>query len=169
MADIKIRNIEPTDPQIISAAFDRIGWNKSIEQYQKYYEESQTGDRDVIVATHGTDFLGYGTIVWTPQYIPFKEKNIPEIQDLNVLPAFRRKGVASLIMNEAELRISKRTNVAGLGVGLIADYGSAQRMYVNRGYIPDGNGITYNYQVISYGDTVLCDDDLVLWFTKKLN
>ena len=33
------------------------------------------------------------------------------------------------------------TDVIYLGVGLHSGYGSAQRMYVKRGYIPDGSGV----------------------------
>lgn len=38
-----------------------------------------------------------------------------------------------------------------------------------RGYLPDGLGITYNYNRVDYNYKVSMDDDLVLWFTKKLN
>ena len=56
----------------------------------------------------------------------------------------------------------------GIGVGLSRDYGAAQRLYIKRGYVPDGRGVTYNYLPVMAGSKVLVDDDLVLWFTKKL-
>jgi hypothetical protein len=34
-------------------------------------------------------------------------------------------------------------NRVGLGVELCADYGPAQMLYIKKGYIPDGNGVTY--------------------------
>lgn len=43
------------------------------------------------------------------------------------------------------------------------------RLYVKRAYIPDGHGATYNYKYVTPGKEYLLDDDLVLWFTKKLN
>lgn len=52
-------------------------------------------------------------------------------------------------------------------MGLYPDYGSAQRIYVQRGYIPDGMGVTYNYERVSPGESVRLDDDLVLWFVKE--
>lgn len=160
--------MEPDDPSRIAAAFAKIGWNKTEEQYSRYYEESQSGERDVLVATINGEFAGYGTIVWEPDYCSFRQNGIPEIQDLNVLPEQRRKGVATKIMDEAEKRIAQRCEIAGLGVGLLPDYGAAQRMYVLRGYVPDSKGLTYDKKVVAYGDKVACDDDLVLWFTKKL-
>ena len=55
-----------------------------------------------------------------------------------------------------------------LDVGLHSGYGSAQRMYVKRGYIPDGSGVWYRDKVCPcYADCVN-DDDLVLCLSKKL-
>lgn len=34
-----------------------------------------------------------------------------------------------------------------LGVGLHSGYGAAQRMYVLRGYVPDGSGVWYEGRV----------------------
>ncbi|MGI4775446.1 MAG: hypothetical protein ACRYE9_00700 [Janthinobacterium lividum] len=64
-------------------------------------------------------------------------------------------------------------NDVGLGVGLYVGmdggYGSAQRLYIRRGYIPDGKGITYKYQYVDYEISIPNDDDLNLWLIKKLS
>ncbi len=65
---------------------------------------------------------------------------IPEIQDLNVLPPFRRKGIATMLLDRAEAEVACRSDVVGIGVGLHPGYNDAQRLYVKRGYIPDGLG-----------------------------
>jgi hypothetical protein len=70
-------------------------------------------------------------------------------------------------MDEAEKRIFERAETVGLGVGLYADYGNAQRLYVLRGYIPDGRGLTHQNQPVKPGNDVFVDDDLVLYFTKE--
>ena len=36
-------------------------------------------------------------------------------------------------------------------------------------YIPDGKGVTYNYEPTIPGNSYALDDDLVLWFTKALS
>jgi hypothetical protein len=41
-------------------------------------------------------------------------------------------------------------------------------MYVRRGYIPDGRGITYKWEPVTGGQQVRADDDLVLWLVKRL-
>lgn len=56
----------------------------------------------------------------------------------------------------------------GLGVGLYADYGAAQRLYVRRGYMPDGAGLTWNNEPAEAGAMVRVDDDLLLWLHKPL-
>ena len=120
----------------------------------------------------GDEFAGYVTLKWQSQYPSFKEQRILEIMDLNVLPGFRKMGVGSLLLDTAEKEAATRNKVVGIGVGLYAGedggYGAAQRLYVKRGYNPDGKGVTYNYQPTIPGNSYPLDDDLVLWFTKKL-
>ena len=48
---------------------------------------------------------------------------------------------------------------------MTADYGSAQRMYVKRGYVPDGRGLVTHGEFVTYGEPAIVDDDLVLYFT----
>ena len=48
------------------------------------------------------------------------------------------------------------------------DYGAAQRLYVQRGYVPDGRGVTYGYRTLCPGEETRIDDDLALWFTREL-
>lgn len=152
----------------ISAAFAALGWDKPASQYEGYLEQQQRGERVALVAWHEDRFVGYVTIVWGADYAPFRDAGIPEIADFNVLPDVRRQGIGSRLMDEAERRIKERSQVAGIGVGLFADYGAAQRLYVKRGYIPDGRGIVAHERRVSWGDSVIVDDDLVLYLTKTL-
>lgn len=166
--DILIRDMKKEDSKIISDAFKLQGWNKPVEQYENYFKATENKKRDVIISELEGEFVGYLTIVWNSQYTQFKEKGIPEIVDLNVLIKHRNKGVASKLIDEAEERISKRSYYSGIGVGLIPDYGSAQRLYVKRGYIPDGNGVWAHGNFINYGTEVIMDDDVALYLIKKL-
>ena len=129
------------DIQPIADAFSKLGWNKPIAQYQRYLLEQKSGHRTVYVAYIDKDFAGYLTINWRTDYPPFRTANIPEIQDFNVLPQFRRRRIGTCLMDAAEQKIAERGPVAGIGVGMYSDYGAAQRMYVLRGYVPDGRGL----------------------------
>lgn len=167
---LNIRDLAQADIRIIAEAFRAIGWNKTEAQYQKYLEERNRNIRDTLVAFHDGEFAGYVTIKWNPDYPPFHSGKIPEISDLNVLPKFRKRGIASQLIAEAEKRIaSKAYSTCGIGVGMTADYGAAQRLYVKLGYIPDGRGLSHRGTQVHYGDETIVDDDLVLWFTKTWN
>jgi len=169
-----IRTLEPAEIAPIAAAFAELGWDKPASQYEKYLSEQEAGHRVVLVAWAGLqhlqtlEFAGYVTIFWQSHYPPFREQDIPEIVDFNVLPKFRRQGIGAVLMDEAEKRVAARSALVGLGVGMTADYGAAQRMYAKRGYIPDGRGLHSRGQPVQYGQSVSVDDDLVLYFTKLL-
>lgn len=165
---LTIRLLERHDVEPIAAAFAAIGWDKPASQYEQYLAEQQANERVVLVALIDGDFAGYVTIVWHSHYPPFAAANIPEVVDFNVLPHYRRRGIGSRLMDEAERRIGARSPVAGIGVGLYPDYGAAQRMYVLRGYIPDGRGVAYDGQQVRPGQAVPVDDSLALFFTKAL-
>ena len=53
-----------------------------------------------------------------------------------------------------------------LGVGLHSDYGAAQRMYVKRGYIPDGSGVWHGNKNLAPYENCVNDDDLNMFFIK---
>jgi len=166
---LTIRRLEAQDAEIIAAAFQQIGWNKPIARYETYLAQQVSGQRSVFVAFWEQTFAGYLTINWHSEYPPFRDQNIPEIQDFNVLPQLQRRGIGTSLMDEAEQLIARRSSIAGIGVGLYADYGPAQRLYILRGYVPDGKGLVYGHQVVAPGGHVVADDDLVLYLTKALD
>ncbi len=165
---IKIRLLEEQDICKIVAKFRENDWIKPALTFETYLEEQQLGERIAWVAECNSEFAGYVTLKWCSEYKSFQDKNIPEVMDLNVLPKFRNRGVGSVLLETAEKEAEKRNDAVGLGVGLYADYGNAQKLYVKRGYVPDGCGITYKYQCVNPDATVQLDDDLVLWLIKKL-
>jgi ribosomal protein S18 acetylase RimI-like enzyme len=165
---LTIRNLRIEDAEVISSAFYELGWDKPVTQYEKYFRRQESGDIVVFVAEVDSAFTGYVTVVWHSGYSSFAEKGIPEISDLNVLPAFRRRGIASALMDSAEAKIAERGSVAGIGVGMTPDYGAAQKMYVLRGYVPDGRGLTQNFDPVRYKQPIVVDGSTVLWFTKDL-
>ena len=106
-------------------------------------------------------------LVYSSDYSFFRENNIPEIQNFDVVPPLRRRGVGSQLLHRIEQFAFRRYDVIGIGFGLYADYGMAQRRYVKRGYIPDGRGVMFHNQPVRPGDYVLVDDDLVLFLIKS--
>jgi GNAT superfamily N-acetyltransferase len=166
--NLQIRFLEAHDISPIADAFAALGWDKPASQYEGYLAEQTAGERPVLVAYLDGTFAGYVTVKWRSHYPAFAEANIPEIADFNVLPQFQRRGIGTRLMDEAERLIAERSPVAGIGVGMIASYGAAQRLYVLRGYVPDGAGVTYFDKAVEYLDPIAADHDLVLYFTKTL-
>jgi ribosomal protein S18 acetylase RimI-like enzyme len=165
-----IMPLRETDIPLLVAAFTSLGWpGKDTEQYLRYLDEQERDIRPVRVAWVDGKFAGYVTVRWQGHYEPFRAAGIPEIQDLNVMPEFRRRGIATAMMDEAEALIGTRSRIVGLGVGLYADYGPAQAMYARRGYVPDARGVVYAYEPIEPGSQVRLDDDLNLMMTLNLD
>jgi GNAT superfamily N-acetyltransferase len=117
--NIKLRLLQAEDIEQISGAFQAIGWNKPAVLYQRYLLEQEKEQRTVLVAFHEDRFCGYLTINWQSDYPPFRAENIPEIQDFNALPDFRRRGIGTQLMDAAEQRIARCSPVAGIGVGML--------------------------------------------------
>jgi GNAT superfamily N-acetyltransferase len=167
--DLHIRPMRPGDPVTMARAFAAIGWpSKSEPLFERYLGDQEGGGRDALLALSGDELAGYLTIDWRPTYPPLVAAGIPEIQDLNVLPAFRRQRIATRLLDRAEGLIAARARAVGLAVGLHPGYNAAQRLYVLRGYVPDGNGVTVGNHFAREGQTVVLDDEVVLHLIKHL-
>lgn len=163
-----IRAMGESDPELISAAFTAIGWHKPAALYRHYLAQQEDGLRLAFVAEWHGDFAGYVTLLWNSAYGPFADCQVPEIADLAVLPRHRRQGIGNALLERAESAASARSTVVGIGVGLYSDYGAAQRIYVRRGYLPDGRGIMYRNQPVEPGTAVRIDDDATLFLTRPV-
>jgi ribosomal protein S18 acetylase RimI-like enzyme len=164
---ITIKLLKAQDIPRMTSAPSFLNFNAPASYFEALLSAQERGERVVLVAHSGNKIAGFVTIRWKSDYPPFAEKSIPEINDLRVLPEFRRRGIATALVDEAEKRIFKRSKIAGIGVGLYADYGPAQRMYIRRGYVPDSRGISYKNQPVNPGHDVFVDDDLLLYFIKE--
>jgi len=129
--------------------------------------KDQKKDLMVVFVAHADDkYVGHAKVVWDSDYPHFSKDRVPEIQDLNVLPAYRNQGIGTAIINACETQAFTRSNVVGIGVGLHPGYNNAQKLYPKLGYIPDGHGVHYGNQPVVERQTYIFDDDLVLFFRK---
>jgi GNAT superfamily N-acetyltransferase len=163
-----IHLLESADIPQIAEAIEKLGWNKPASQYERYLADQIFDARAVYVAFVEGEFAGYLTICWTSTYPSFRSAKIPEIVDFNVLPKFRRQRIGTALLDKAESEIAQVSSVAGIGVGMTADYGAAQRLYILRGYIPDGRGLYQRNHYPAYGEQITVDDDLAIFLTKEL-
>ena len=141
------------------------------------WDRMLTGVRDetrlcVVAVDDGEEqgrILGICSLVFACDYAPFLKARIPEVNALDVLPNRRHEGIATAIIRHLEGRAKALGyKTIGIGTGLYADYGPAQRLYIHLGYVPDGRGITYGAKAVKPGDMVCIDDDATLWLTRDL-
>ena len=138
-------------------------------KWQQYYKEHQNHIRTVYLLENEGEIIGYGSLLKASDYSYFKESEIPEINDVWISENFRKKGFGKKLILHIESEARKRGySEIGLGVGLYADYGNAQKLYFQIGYKPNGKGITYKTVQVVPGEKYAIDDDLILWLTKKL-
>ncbi len=166
---MRIRPAKPGEADWLQEQFaSGLGWRKPEGYFEACLRRQRLGESILLLAVAKGAYLGHCHLVWASGYPGFRERGIPEIQDLNVVRSQRRRGLASRLIAEAEGRIAKRSRYAGIGFGLYADYGAAQRLYITRGYVPDGRGIHYQNQPVPPGQPCPVDDDLVLYLVKEL-
>ena len=123
-----------------------------------------------LIALRDHGVIGVVTIRWQSNYPGFRDHGIPLVHQFAVAGPFRRLGVATLLMDAAEdLARGRGIAILGITVGLFDKYGPAQRLYVQRGYVPDGRGACLGQVPLSDGTRVTMDDELIIWLTKELH
>ena len=162
-----IRKMQESDIKNLSRGFISQGWPSREEILTRYFKEQESGEREVLVAEVEGAVAGYITILPCAKQGPFAGM-APELSDFNVFEPFQNQGIGNLLMEEAEKRVKLVSDKVTLGVGLHSGYGPAQRLYIKRGYIPDGTGVWYqNHQPAM---NAVCEDigELVLYLSKNL-
>ncbi|MFQ7311469.1 MAG: GNAT family N-acetyltransferase [Sellimonas sp.] len=165
---LKIRKMYESDAEQFCRSFLEQGWPPKMEIFRNYYAEQEKGERDVFVAEYEKRPVGYITLLPHTKSGPFAKLGYPELTDFNVLIAYQKRGIGSRIMDEAEKAASAYGDHVSLAVGLHSGYGAAQRLYVKRGYIPDGSGVWYRNEILKPYTTCCNDDDLILYMSKKI-
>ena len=162
-----IRKMQESDIKDLSRGFTSQGWPSREEILTRYFKEQESGEREVLVAEVEGAVAGYITILPCAKQGPFAGM-APELSDFNVFEPFQNQGIGNLLLEEAEKRVRLISDKVTLGVGLHSGYGPAQRLYIKRGYIPDGTGVWYqNHQPAM---NAVCEDigELVLYLSKNL-
>ena len=162
-----IRKMQESDIKELSRGFISQGWPSREEILTRYFKEQESGEREVLVAEVEGAVAGYITILPDAKQGPFAGM-APELSDFNVFEPFQNQGIGNLLLEEAEKRVRLISDKVTLGVGLHSGYGPAQRLYIKRGYIPDGTGVWYqNHQPAM---NAVCEDigELVLYLSKNL-
>lgn len=165
---IFIRDLQQGDARIITDEEIAQGWHADIQKYEMRLRDQSEGRSISLAAEYEGQVAGYINLYPDSKWGAFAGYGYPEIVDFGVLEKYRRHGIGSKLMDTAEQLAAGYSDIVYLGVGLHSGYGSAQRMYVKRGYLPDGTGVWYGDQVCEPYTDCRNDDDLILYFSKKL-
>ena len=160
-----VRPLAAADVAAVAASLSAHGIRRDMD---RTWTENVRGARTTLLGFWDGTFAGSVHLVVMSPYAPFAAAGIPEISDFNVIPPLRRRGVGNALLEAAEGLAAQYSRVVGIGVGLYADYGPAQRLYARRGYVPDGRGVMYRGRPVAPGAPVPVDDDLVLYLTKEV-
>ena len=168
MSTVAVRSLRRGDAAYFPEEERKQGWHASPDKLLTRLEDEAAGLCASFVAEVDGEGAGYVFVYPRPNAGAFEGKGIPEIVDLAVLEKFRRRGVASRLLDEAERYAAELSDAVCLGVGLHAGYGAAQRLYALRGYVPDGTGVWFLDKPAEPYAPLSNDDDLILYLSKKL-
>lgn len=166
---IVIRDLKESDGPLFVAGEREQGWNATIDKYERRLRDQKDGICIALTAEYLGQVAGYVNVYPNSPWGAFANQGYPEIMDFGVLEKYRRNGIGKKLMDVAEEIAARYSDIVYLGVGLHSGYGSAQRMYIKRGYIPDGSGVWYRDQVCLPYTDCRNDDDLVLYLSKNLS
>ena len=165
---IRIRSMVKEDAKLLYDTYLSYGWHPQIEIYDNYYRDQQEGKRIVFTAEYLGSVKGQCTLDLHPTEGPWGGKGFPKIADLTVFFDVRGKGIGNRLLDAAENEAVRIADMVYLAVGIHSGYGPAQRIYVKRGYVPDGSGVWYHGKVLEQYAPCMNDDDLVLYLSKRL-
>lgn len=163
-----IRNMKPEDSRIFYDTYLSYDWHPDITTYENYYKEQEEGKRKVFIAEYDREVCGLCTLVLNPTEGPWVGMGYPEIVDLGVFFHIHNKGIGNKLLDVAEQEAAKLADTVFLAVGVHSGYGAAQRIYVKRGYLPDGSGVWYQGKQLEQYAPCVNDDDLLLFMSKTL-
>ena len=155
------------------ALFKPIAHNKTME-IQKWNKKDSIFDGSLDTAYLAMDYCdvfyienkGFCVLNKRPKYPLYDRLGIPEIQDVFVIPQHRGQGLATALIHHCETVCDG--DMIGISVPVNSKFAVAQRLYVGLGYLPDGNGVTYDREPVQ-PDTMVCADEyLCLMFIKDL-
>lgn len=167
--DIVVRDMIDSDPEIITNEEHLQGWiHQKIEKYTQRLDDVKAGKCVALVAEYKGNVAGYFSVYPNSLNGPFGNKGLPELVDFGVLKKFRRHGIGNALIQTAEDISRRYAKTVYLGVGIHRDYGAAQRLYIKRGFVPDGSGLWRDgKQLEPYAD-MKNDDENAIYMSKEL-
>jgi GNAT superfamily N-acetyltransferase len=168
--NLQMREADRQDIPILWGMIHMLGAAKDTGYFEQVLERQEKGDLVLWIAQEeGGGAVGYGILNWQPKYNLYRKLDIPEVQDLNILPAHRRNGYAGQLIQHCEALARQRGKThMGIAVSVHGSFGPAQRLYFKLGYEPDGTGVTYDRAPVDFAAFKPVDDQLCMMLVKAL-
>lgn len=136
-----IQTIQSRDVQSLADTFTE----QDYDYFNAMYIDHLQGGCVVYVVSDKDDtgerhYYAYVRLVWESSYTQFWRRNIPEITDLYVLPAYRKQGVATELISACE-KISQDKGHPVIGISVLQATSSISLQSEKLGYVSDGFGI----------------------------
>lgn len=152
------------DDIVLLSPWDNVGY------FEEAFQEQEDSKRLILLAFIDGTLTGYVHLNRFPKYAPFLHMGIYEIQDLFVIPAFRRQGIGEKLVGACErYAAADGATELGIGVGVAGRFGAAQRLYTRLGYIPDGAGVVFEREPMTEGTVKPVDDRMCLMLLKNIS
>ncbi|MBO4697193.1 MAG: GNAT family N-acetyltransferase [Lachnospiraceae bacterium] len=167
MSNVTVRKMTYEDiPLICKAEHDE---SDSNAMYLKNHMVNQENKKcAAFIALYDDRIAGHVFLYYECRWGGLKNRGLPSAVDLAVYEPYRRKGIATALMDAAEDEARNFRSKIYLDVCMNSDYGPAQRFYVKRGYVPDGAGVYYEGEVLGLNAPCRNDDELSLCLVKEL-
>ena len=167
MGNMQIRIMTFDDISLICKAEN--DESESNVAYLKNQLENQKNEECVaFIALYDNQIAGHAFLYYDCKWGGLGTCGLPGVADLVVYEPYRRKGIATALMDEAEREARKVHSKIYLEVCLNSEYGPAQCFYIKRGYVPDGAGVYYEGKVLGLNEACRNDDELTLCLVKEL-
>ena len=167
MSNLQIRKMAYDDiPLICKAEKDESEAN--VEYLKNHMENQDNKMCTVFIALYDNQIAGHVFLYNECRWGGLKNQGLPSVVDLVVYESYRRKGIATALMDAAEREAQRINSKIYLDVCLNSEYGPAQCFYIKRGYVPDGAGVYYEEEVLGLNASCRNDDELTLCLVKEL-
>ncbi len=167
MSNVQIRKMTYDDIPLICKA-DNDESESNIEYLKNNLDNQDNNKCSALLALYNNQIAGYVFLYYECKWGGLKNQGLPSVVDLIVFEAYRRKGIATALMDFAEREARSINSKIYLDVCLNSEYGPAQCFYIRRGYVPDGAGVYYEQEVLSINSPCFNDDELTLCLVKKI-